>query len=118
MEAQEKAIRIQPTGNKGGTWVVMGAEEYRIPPLGFGAIRELQDRMSAIQGMTELPSAEQMSIVAEIVLLSMRRNYPSITLEEIVDKLDLGNFRQVFEAVLATSGYRRAESGEAQAISR
>jgi len=113
MTEQEKATRIQPVNNKGGVWVVMGAEEYRIPPLGFGALKGLQSRMSAIQGMTGLPNEDQMGVVAEIVVLAMQRNYPSITLEEVLDKLDLGNFRAVFDAVLATSGYRRAESGEA-----
>jgi len=113
MSEQEKATRIQPTGNRGGVWVTMGAEEYRIPPLGFGALKELQSRMSSIQGMTGLPNEEQMSVVAEIVVLAMKRNYPDITLEEVLDKLDLGNFRAVFDAVLASSGYRRAESGEA-----
>lgn len=27
--------RVQPTGKRGGEWVTLGEEAYRIPPLGF-----------------------------------------------------------------------------------
>jgi len=117
-QTEEVVLRIQPENSKGGVWVAMGLEEYRIPPLGFGAIRELQDRLSALQGMTSMPSESQMAVVSEIVLMAMKRNYPSITLEEVMDKLDLGNFQAVFNAVLGQSGYREAAPGEAPTTSR
>lgn len=112
--AEDKVARIQPTNNRGGMWVRMGMEEYRIPPLGFGAIQELQSRLGALQGMTAMPTPEQVAIVAEVVQMAMRRNYPDITVEKVADMIDLGNFREVFEAVLNMSGYKKADpaSGE------
>lgn len=106
-------VRVPPVNNRGGEWVKMGMEEYRIPPLGFGAIKELQERIGKLQGMTGMPTDEQMRVVAEVVQMAMRRNYPEITVDEIFDKLDLGNFRDVFNAVLSMNGYRSAKQGEA-----
>lgn len=113
MEDQDKVVRIPPTENRGGAWVQMGMEEYRIPPLGFGAIKELPDKLSALKGMGAVPTGEQMDVVAEIVQMAMKRNYPDITVGEVFDKLDLGNFSIVFNAVLSMNGYRSAKPGEA-----
>ena len=117
-ENDDVIVRIQPVKNKGGVWVQMGMEEYRIPPLGFGAIQELQERLGSLRGMTDMPTEDQMKTVAEIVQMAMKRNYPDITVEDVFDKLDLGNFRPVFEAVLSMNGYRSAKPGEAQTTSR
>jgi len=113
MNDQVEVTRIQPARNKGGTWVAMGTEEYLIPPLAFGSIKHVQKQMPKLQGMTGMPNEEQMTVVAEVVLLALKRNYPDMTLEQVLDGLDLGNFGRVFEAVLGSAGYKKAQSGEA-----
>ena len=113
--AEDTIVRILPSKNKGGEWVQMGMEEYRIPPLGFAAIKDMQANLEILQGMKDAgaPNDDQMKVVAEVVHAAMRRNYPDMTAEQVLDMLDLGNFRKVFEAVLGMSGYRKAASGEA-----
>jgi hypothetical protein len=115
--AEDTIVRIPPSKNKGGEWVQMGMEEYRIPPLGFAAIKDMQANLEILQGMKDAgaPNDDQMKVVAEVVHAAMRRNYPDMTSEQVLDMLDLGNFRKVFEAVLGMSGYRKAASGEALA---
>lgn len=110
--------RIPPASNRGGVWVQMGLEEYRIPPLGFGALKDIGERMKILQGIKDIPNADQLACVAEIVQLAMKRNYPDITVDNILDMLDMGNFHEVLGAVLATAGYRRAAEGEAQTTSQ
>lgn len=117
MNQQNEVNRIPPVKNKGGVWVVLGGDEYQIPPLNFGAIQALQDKMKVIQGMSGVPTMEQMRVVAEVVQMAMKRNYPDITVDEIVEMLDLGNFMKVFDALLGQSGYTKSNVGELPATS-
>ena len=117
-DQEDVVVRVPPAVNKGGTWVKMGLEEYRIPPLGFRAIQDLQANISILQGMTGMPNEAQMKIVADVVCAAMKRNYPDITTEAVLDMLDLGNFQPVFSAVMGASGYRKAESGEVPATNQ
>lgn len=117
MNQQASVNRIQPAKNKGGIWVVLGGDEYQIPPLNFGAIQALQDKMAVIQGMSGVPTPDQMRAVSEVVQMAMRRNYPDITADDIVEMLDLGNFRMVFDALLGQSGYTKGSAGELPATS-
>lgn len=117
MNQQVEMNRIPPARNKGGVWVVLGGDAYQIPPLNFGAIQALQDKMAVIQGMSGVPTMEQMRVVAEVVQMAMRRNYPDITTDDIIEMLDLGNFRQVFDALLGQSGYTKGGAGELPATS-
>jgi hypothetical protein len=117
MNQQSEVNQIQPMKSKGGVWVVLAGNSYQIPPLNFCAIQALQDKMAVIQGMSGVPTPEQMRVVAEVVQMAMRRNYPEITTDEIVDMLDLGNFRTVFDALLGMSGYTKGGAGELSATS-
>lgn len=112
------AKKIEPSRNRGGRWVVIGDEQWKIPPLGFGAIRELQDDVASLANMPSgRPSNEQMTTVIRLVHSAMVRNYPELKLTEVEDMLDLGNFGEVLNATLSIGGFTRSEvpaSGEAQ----
>ena len=110
--------RIQPEKTRGGEWVTLGDEQYRIPPLSFRAVQELQDDVASLSQMGARPTPEQMGVVIRIVHSAMSRNYPSITPEQIDEMLDMGNYQDVLGAVLAIAGFKqkgRAETGEAMA---
>jgi len=94
-------------------WVLFGIEEYRIPPLAFGALQDLQENIGSLQGMSTNPTKDQMNVVVDIVHMAVKRNYPDIDINELRDMIDLGNFQAVLEAVLNTSGFKKVESGEA-----
>lgn len=112
MENEEAINRIPPANDRGGVWVQIGMEEYRIPPLGFGAIRELEESLPLLNGMSGFPTEQQMDVVAKIIHLAMKRNYPDMTQQQVFDCLDLGNYRAIFDAVMALSGYKAAGPGE------
>ena len=109
--------RVEPERNRGGQWVAIGDEQYRIPPLAFRAVQELQDEVAALAQMGVRPTPDQMSTVTRIVHSAMSRNYPSITMAQIDDMLDLGNYQDVLSAVLSIGGFKKAEDepGEPQA---
>ncbi len=107
--------RVQPTGKRGGEWVTLGEEAYRIPPLGFRAVQELADDVASLQTMGARPTPEQMAVVVRIVHAAIVRNYPDMTAPQVDDMLDIGNYQQVLGAVLSIGGFTkgRAEPGEA-----
>lgn len=110
--------KVQPQGKRGGQWITIGTEQYRIPPLAFSAVQELQDEVIGLASMGDRPTPDQMGTVAKIVQSAMARNYPAITTEEVNGMLDLGNYQAVLGAVLAVAGFTKEAadvSGEAKA---
>jgi hypothetical protein len=99
--------KVQPTGKRGGKWVTLGLEAYRIPALGFAAIADLQDDVESLRDMGGRPSPEHMKVVAKIVHAAMLRNYPEMTVAEVEDMLDLDNYSPVLSAVLSISGFSK-----------
>jgi hypothetical protein len=115
----EQLKRIEPQRNRGGEWVAFGDEEYRVPPLGFGALRDLAPEIEGLKTIVgSVPSAEQMVTVEKIIHRAMQRNYPDLALEAISDMLDVGNYERVLSAALSVSGLSRprgASPGEVTA---
>ncbi len=115
----EGAKRVEPEKNRGGVWVKFGDEEYKVPALGFGALRDLQDNVGKLVGVQNgRPSEEQMNAVIDIVHAALKRNYPSLNRQDVDDMLDIENFQPILEAVLKVSLSARPQSGEAQASSQ
>lgn len=110
-------VRVQPERTRGGEWVTLGDEQYRIPPLAFRSIQDLGDDIEGLKDIIGRPTPEQMGVVGRIVLAAIQRNYPSMTMERLDDMLDIGNYQAVLGAVLSIGGFRRAEGppGEAPA---
>lgn len=103
--------RIEPKRSRGGEWVVFGDEEYRVPPLAFRALQELADEVAGLQAMGAKPTVEQMTTIEKIVHSALSRNYPEMTLAEVSDMLDVGNYEKVLGAALSIAGFTRAKEG-------
>ena len=111
-DTQEQVTQIPPEKNRGGAWITFGTEAYRVPPLAFGAIQALQDRIAGM-GAAEggRPSAGQMDTVLDVVHAAIKRNYPSMTREQLADMVDLQNYQEALGAVLNISGFKEREAG-------
>lgn len=108
--------RIPPTNKRGGVWVTLGDEAYRIPPIAFRVVQEMEAEVAQLAdlGAGGRPTPVQMAIVEKLVLSAIQRNYPDMTQERIAEMIDVGNYMPVLNATLGVSGYvRRAGSGEA-----
>jgi hypothetical protein len=103
-------VRVPTEKNRGGAWVRIGDEEYRVAPLGFRALQELGDKIMSLKDMQQIPTREQMGVVIEIVHSAMQRNYPSMTAEQVIDMLDVGNFSPVLNSVMGASGFVRGDN--------
>lgn len=112
---EDAAVRVPVEKNRGGEWVRFGDELYRVPPLGFLAVQELQDDVLGLREMGARPTPAQMGTVTRIVHAAMLRNYPSMPLETIADMLDLGNYQEVLGAVLSIGGFKKGGAGQGEA---
>lgn len=111
--AEEEITRVEPKNKRGGAWITFGTEAYRVPPLAFASVQELQGRIAAMQGMTGgQPSQDQMDTVVDVVFAAIKRNYPDMPREQIADMLDLQNYQEVLGAVLNIAGFKAATPGE------
>jgi hypothetical protein len=110
---EEALPRVQPTGKRGGRWIPIGDQEYRVPALSFGQLEDLQEVIEPLrQGVVGMPTKAQMGAVQTVVHWALQRNYPELTLEEVGGMLDLSNYSEVFGAVMGVSGMtRRAQEG-------
>lgn len=118
-QADDQVTRVPPKGKRGGQWVTIGEESYRIPPLGFMQIQEFSDDVKSLDQIEgSRPSNEQMHTIFRIVHAAMSRNYPDLKVEEVADMIDLGNYTQILIVVLAIAGFEKrsvAPKGETAA---
>ena len=107
------AEKVPPVKDVGGVWTVMGDRSYKIPPLNFRQLREFQPKIEAMRDIKgRLPSAAELTTVAELVTAALSRNYPETKQSDVIEFLDVGNFRGVFDAIMGTSGVQRVGPGE------
>lgn len=88
-----------------GQTVVIGGESYVIPPLNFGAIRKFSNIIAAqdiSEPKTEASGFDSLARRLPLIHAAFSRNY-ECTLEEVEDLVDLQNFGDVLNAVMAVS---------------
>lgn len=98
----------------GGTPIKIGDEEYIVPALSLGQLRngmlkKLQEHDALV---AEGKIFDTLTLRGEVILEALRRNYPDFPEEKLFDHLDMANTGQVWLAVLGASGFNL---GEAQA---
>ena len=101
--------RIPPVRKRGGVWVEICEDEYRIAPLGLLDLQELQPKIDLIQTIVGAPTAEQFSAMVDIVSTAMRRNY-DIERDAVAAMFDLSNFQRILYATLNVAGLERRET--------
>lgn len=100
-------VQVPVVKNRGGEWVRFGDEMYRVPPLSFRSLQELADEVEGLKDMVR-PTAAQMTTIEKIVHSALVRNYPAMTVAEVSDMMDVGNYEHVLSAALSIAGFTRA----------
>lgn len=88
-----------------GILVNLGDRRLVAPPLNFKSLQALQGRLAQFKEGDLSPEA--LNTIVEATYLSLQRNYPDITRDEVVDGLDLENMMDLMSAVTDISGLRR-----------
>ena len=98
-----------------GTKIKIGEEEFVIPPLSLGQLRN--GAMTKLQEhdilVAEGKTFEAMTIRGDIILAALQRNYPDFDGAKLFAWLDLSNINGIWLNVLGASGFT---PGETQAV--
>ena len=93
-----------------GKKITLGGVEYTLPPLNFTAIERYMALQSDIQSAVDSADLQkQINIMAEIVWLALRRNYPEMTVETVKDMVDMTSVHSIVEEVVEVSGLKKSQ---------
>ncbi len=110
----------EPNGNKyapvpgkiPGRQINMGGLLLTFAPLSLDQVQALEPvvaKMGPQEGKTLAATIED---ALPILLASLQRNYPDLTIEQLRPLVDVGNFGEATSAVIDISGYGRTLPGE------
>ncbi len=89
-----------------GTRIVLGGREFIAPPAPFACLRRHAEVFEGARPAT-------ITIMADVVFASLRRNYPDLSQDEFDEKyLDVGNLREAFRTVMLITGAQEKQPGE------
>ncbi|MEN6476126.1 MAG: hypothetical protein ABFD81_19080 [Syntrophaceae bacterium] len=103
-----------------GAKINLGGRDFIVPALSLGWIKRNKDLLNSIaipiDGSIIPPDA--VDAVLSTIHAALQRNYPDITIDELGDLIDLGNFAKVFRAIAGQSGLSEggAAAGEPTSI--
>lgn len=92
-----------------GQKVSLGGTEYTVPPLNIAALKKHSESFDKIT-RGEFTQSQLQDVMVDVIYLSLKRNYPDMTIEKVEDIIDLGNIQATFNAVMATSGFSQGEA--------
>lgn len=90
-----------------------GSKIYTLAPLTLGALERLQDGLQALATDAALAPTSVKTVVS-VAHASLLRNYPTLTRDDVLELLDVGNMADVADAVMDVSGLRRKALEEAK----
>lgn len=105
--------QVAPTAEApvAGQAVVLGGREYIVPPLTLYWVRHFAERLKALD-LSGGMDPDKLDLIAQVVHAALKRNYPGMTFDELLEQIDLGNVQRVFEAVMGISGFTPAAGGD------
>lgn len=101
---------VEP-GKVRGTYITFGSQDYLVPPLNLEGFEQHEQDIATVTD-PKISSMQRLTIICQVALSAIQRNYPEKDLAFVKKWVDLGNMQDVFSAVMAQSGLRSAEPGE------
>lgn len=97
-----------------GTALNLGGHDFIVPPLN---LNQVQHFGSVFESPPKADNfVQEFENALPIIIAAMQRNYPDFTEEDARALIDVGNFRDVVEAIVDSSGLVKA--GEARPASQ
>lgn len=87
-----------------GAKITLGGKEYIMPAMSLRSIKEKVGAINDISAKGGVPTPEDVDVMAELVHTCLKRNYPDIELDFILDSVDMGNVRGLVKQALTGSG--------------
>jgi hypothetical protein len=95
-----------------GVPLVLNGERCLIPSLSLRQVQENYDVLTAPVDVTNENLKEHFKQYLPIIGLAVRRNYPEIKDDDLLDYLGLSNFYKALAIVKGSSGLQEIEPGE------
>lgn len=93
-----------------GVPVVLGGYEYIVPALSLFHVRQFAPRLKQLD-MSGQIDVSSIDLIAEVAHAAIKRNYPEITLEELLGGIDMANMMVVYQTIMGVSGYQAKADG-------
>ena len=94
-----------------GTALNLGGIDFVAPPFNLDGMQEVMPLLK--DAKDELKTAEDvLRYSARVIHISLKRNYPDLTLDELLRLIDLGNAMSVLRTVCSASGIEFKKPGE------
>jgi hypothetical protein len=85
-----------------GTELNLGGNIFVAAPFNLDGV---QEAMTLLETLKDAKTAsESLRGAAAVLLISLQRNYPDLTLDELVPLIDMGNWERALLAVCGSSG--------------
>lgn len=90
-----------------GTVIELGGKKYLLPPLNAAALELHEEfiQQALNSGLAEKDAIKGVSMIAELIYLALKRNYPDIDLAEVKTQIDFGNMQEMMACLFKTSGF-------------
>jgi ATP-dependent Zn protease len=83
-------------------------------PLSLASLSKVGERLKKFNGGVDDDSVK---LVIEVAYLSLKRNYPDVTMEEIAEEIvDVSNMMEVMQCAMDVSGLKRKAQLEQEAL--
>lgn len=84
--------------------IVLRGETFKVSPLTFGQLRALKPDLVAVSSINDLPTDDQLESVCRLVAAGLKKDHGYMDLEKVAELVDLGNFKEVIDALMGVSG--------------
>jgi hypothetical protein len=86
-----------------GTKIVLNGTEYVCPALNFSSVNALKEDIAIVSRGEDEGLAKVTESVARLIHAALKRNYPDITIETVMEGLDMNNKALAMSAVMGAT---------------
>jgi hypothetical protein len=90
----------------------LGGVDFVAAPFNLDGVQEAMALLDKLKARESPQADETLRGTAEVLLISLRRNDPELTLDELVRLIDMGNWEAALLAVCGSSGIHFTAPGE------
>lgn len=94
-----------------GVEVSVGGKTITVPPLNLAQLQKFGAVLSDLESLNEGNVIAQARALGPVIHAALRRNYPTVTLAQVEEMVDLSNLLPLVKAIVTASGLGEPEAG-------
>ena len=97
---------------KGVSFPFSGGKSFELAPLNIKAVKNLQAEYGKFNTWDKHAADLDFEFMTTVVLYSLKRNYPDMTVEDVDEMADIGILMKAFVAIMTVMGAGAADVAE------